>query len=118
MPWHGLEDVFKHRIDVFEMAAAERALFLRFLLSGSNFRRKIVLELVVALVVPRAELDQMALQPLARTAQRPFGPRALRRIRGRIVRGRMSLGPVREQFDQRGPEIAPGTIRGPSSRGV
>ena len=77
------------------MAVAERALLLGLLLGGADLGAELLLERLVALLVPFAEADQMRLQPLDRIAERPLLARVLRPVGGRIVA--TSNGPRRDR---------------------
>ena len=72
----------------------------------------------VALLVPLAERDQMRLQPLDRIAERPRLGLVGRAVAGRIVGGRMALGAIGEELDQRRPAVGARALGRPVHRGI
>ena len=112
------EDVGEHRIDVVEMAVAERAQLLQFLLGGADLLAELGLQRRVALLVPFAEPDQMLLQPRDRIAERPGLAGVLGPVGGRIVRGRMALGAIGEELDQGRAQIGARPVGRPAGRGI
>ena len=72
----------------------------------------------VALVVPFAERDQVRLQPLDRVAERPRLGLVGRAVAGGIVRGRMALGAIGEELDQRRAAVGARALRCPLHRGI
>ena len=89
-----------------------------FLLRGADLGVAFGVDRGVALVVPFADRDEVRLQPLDRVAQRPglgFVPGP---VAGRIVGGRMALGAIGEEFDQRRAVVGPRALGRPFDRGI
>src|ERR1700733_12759445 len=63
------------------------------------------LHLPVALLAPRADPNEVNLQPLDRIAQWPGGPFVLGPVFRRIVRGRVRARAIGHPFDERRAEI-------------
>ena len=72
----------------------------------------------VAVLVPFAEREQMRLQPLDRVAERPRLGFVDRAVAARVVRGRMALGAIGEEFDQGRAEIGPRPLGRPAHRRI
>src|SRR5271166_4633360 len=80
-----LEDVLEHRRDARLRSVMQRAVAFGFLGGFEDFRVDFSLHLFVALLAPRADPDQVGLEPLDRIAERPDGPLFLRAVFRRVV---------------------------------
>ncbi len=117
---HGIVgvNVLEHRGDILEALVGQDADLFGLLLRGADRRVRFLVERGVAFVVPFAERDQMRLQSRDRVAQRPFLGFVLGAIAGGIVGGRMALGAVGEELDQRRALVDPRPFARPLDRGI
>ena len=109
-----LEHVARRRL----AAGMQRAEALGLLLRRDHRLQDLGLGLLVALLAPGADRDQMLLQPQQRVAERPAVRLLLGAIGGGVVRGRMRAGAVGDVFDQRRAEIAAGPLDRPLRHGI
>src|SRR3546814_574507 len=113
--------VFRHVfVYVFEdaggaghVAVDQRAMAFGLFLGGQDLGFEPGLELVVLAVGPDAQAHQVLLEARDRVAQREVAPVVAGAVFGRIVGSRVRPGPVRDPFDQRGPQVAAGALGGP-----
>src|SRR5580704_19370581 len=81
---HLLVDVLEHRLDAEMRSGIERAEFLRLAVGVAHFGDQLGLGLLVALLGPFAELNQMLRQPVDRVAERPGARLVFRAVAGGV----------------------------------
>ncbi len=96
------------------MAIQHRARLQRLLQRGRHLRVERLQQLLVLVVRPGTQADQVLLQPRHRVAEREMLPVVGRPVARRIVRGRVRARAVGDPFDQRRPEVAPRALGGPA----
>src|SRR5690606_7161764 len=112
------EHVLEHGVERMVQSVAEDAVLLRLALRGLHFLVELGLPCSVALLGPLADPDEMIAQARARVAERPRLAPSRAAIDARIVRGRMALGTIGEELDQRRPGIRAGAVGRPALGGV
>src|SRR6476619_2153479 len=99
VPRHLGIDVVEDGFDVGAALFGQDAELLRFLLRGADGGVDFGIERGIALIVPFAERDEVLLEAHDRVAERPRLGFAGGAVAGRVVGGRMALGPVGEELD-------------------
>src|SRR5206468_8416390 len=97
---------------------SERALLLGLLLRRADVGVTLLPHGLVPLLVPFADRDEMRLQALDRIPERPRLGLGRGAIAGRVVGGRMALGAVGEELDQRRPLVGASALRRPREGGI
>ena len=112
-------DVLEHRLDIVVALLGEDAELFGLLLRGAD----VGVESALASAAWRSSSHspsamQMRLQPLDRVAERPRSGFAGGTVAGRIVGGRMALGAIGEELDQRRAGVGPRALGRPARRGI
>src|SRR5678815_4851083 len=115
---HVLVDVLEHRLERRRVAVEERAVLGRFLERGRDLGIELLRGRLVPGLGPRAETDQVLLQPRDRIAEREVLRLVAGPVARRIVGGRVRAGAVGDPLDQRRAEVRARALCRPGRRRV
>src|SRR5665213_210151 len=111
VPGHLLEHVLEHRRHAGTRAAGEGAVALGLLAGRAHRLGELLFQRRVLVVRPRSQRHQVAREPRDRIAQRPSRRLLGRPVAAGIVAGRVALGPIGDQLDDRRAEVGAGPLR-------